>query len=82
MIALEPTDDCHLTEQVIHPYLSATRFSLSINKSVLGWAENIKSLLEKVTTPYFVILLHDDLWSKNYLQSLFSALEHKRRMKH
>jgi len=41
--------------------LNDKRVSIVTNPAVLGWAGNIKSLLRRVTTPYFMIHYHDDL---------------------
>ena len=44
------------------------------NPARLGWAENIRSLLSEVSTPYFAILPHDDLWVPTYLEVMLAAL--------
>ncbi len=74
-IALEPTEDCERTILSCSPFLKDPRFSLSINPSVLGWAENVRSLLTRVETPFFTVLPHDDSWDSDYLSELHNTLQ-------
>ena len=73
-IALEPTENCHETISICEKYLSDKRFLLSLNSSVLGWAENIDQLLKQIDTPYFIILPHDDIIHPDYLSLLYSGI--------
>jgi len=41
----------------------------------LGWIKNVNFLLEKCQTKYFMLLAHDDLLDKTYLQKMFQCLE-------
>lgn len=41
----------------------------------LGWVKNINFLLKKCETKYFMMLPHDDLIHKTYLQKMFQYLE-------
>jgi len=41
----------------------------------LGWIKNINFLLEKCHTKYFMILPHDDLLDRTYLQKMVQCLE-------
>lgn len=41
----------------------------------LGWVKNINFLLKKCKTKYFMILPHDDLIHKTYLQKMFKYLK-------
>jgi glycosyltransferase involved in cell wall biosynthesis len=67
----QSTDD---TAAVCHTYESDKRFKTFVQSSRLGWAGNVNFLLDRVTTPYFAILMHDDLWDKNYLQTLLGLI--------
>jgi len=74
-IGLEPTDDSYKTYNVCEKYLADSRFNLSVNPKVLGWAQNISNLLKKVDTPYFIILPHDDILHPDYLSILYEAIK-------
>lgn len=74
-IALEKTADHERTIEVCAKFLSDSRFHLSINDGVLGWAANVEQLLRKVETEYFVILPHDDIWHVGFLEKLCSTLQ-------
>jgi hypothetical protein len=45
-----------------------------VNPHVLGTGENIKSLLGRVATPYFLILGHDDFLLPDYITTLLDEL--------
>jgi len=74
-IGLESTDDSYKTYNVCEKYLADSRFNLSVNPKVLGWAQNISNLLRKVDTPYFIILPHDDILHPDYLCILYEAIK-------
>jgi len=74
-IGLESTDDSYKTYNVCEKYLADSRFNLSVNPKVLGWAQNISNLLRKVDTPYFIILPHDDILHPDYLGILYEAIK-------
>ena len=42
---------------------------------ILGWVKNINFLLKKCETKYFMILPHDDLIHKTYLEKLYHYIE-------
>lgn len=71
-VAIEPP----ATETFIacEPFLRDDRFRISINPTVLGWAGNINHLLQRVATPYFLILSHDDLIAPDYIATLLDEL--------
>ena len=62
------------TEAACGPFLEDPRFNVSINERRLGWAGNIAALLDRVRTPFFVILPHDDLWHPCYIETLLEAI--------
>ncbi len=71
-IAVEPP-----AEQILsacQPFLRDDRVRIIVNPQVLGWAENMKSLLRRVATPYFLILPHDDLLQPDYIATLLVEL--------
>lgn len=71
-IAIEPPAEAILL--ACKPLLQNERVRTVVNSEVLGWAENIKRLLGRVKTPYFMILFHDDLLVNDYISSLLGAL--------
>jgi len=40
----------------------------------LGWVGNVNALLDRVTSPYFCFLFHDDTMSPTYVERLLAAL--------
>jgi hypothetical protein len=71
-IAVEPPAEEILS--ACGPLLRDGRVRIIVNPHVLGWAENIKSLLRRVATPYFLILFHDDLLCLDYITTLLDEL--------
>jgi hypothetical protein len=57
--------------------LQDPRIRTTINPEVLGWAENIRRLLLRVETPYFLIHYHDDLMVNDYIATLLAALHER-----
>lgn len=53
------------------------RFQTVVQSSRLRWAANVNFLLDRVETPYFAILFHDDLWDKDYLRILLGLIKSK-----
>jgi hypothetical protein len=74
-IAIEPPAEAVL--KACAPLLHDERVGIVINPEVLGWAENIKRLLNRVKTPYFMILFHDDLLVNDYISSLLWELKQR-----
>jgi len=71
-IAVEPPAEETLI--ACGPSLRDDRVRIIVNPQVLGWAENIQSLLRRVTTPYFLILPHDDILHSDYIATLLIEL--------
>jgi len=71
-IAVEPPAE--ETVSACAPFLRDGRVGLTVNPEVLGWAENMKSLLRRVATPYFFILPHDDVLQPDYIAALLAEL--------
>jgi hypothetical protein len=67
-IAVEPPAEDTL--RACGPLLTDDRVRIIVNPQVLGWAENMRSLLRRVATPYFFILPHDDLLQPDYIAAL------------
>ncbi len=76
-IGLEPTHDSHETINHCQPFLADSRFHLEVNSEVLGWSRNISQLLDKVATPYFMILPHDDMLHSEYLRILHTSIQQR-----
>jgi len=71
-IAVEPPAEETLS--ACAPFLRDDRVRLIVNPQVLGWAENMRSLLRRVATPYFFILPHDDILQPDYISTLLAEL--------
>jgi len=71
-IAVEPPAEEILS--ACGPLLRDDRVRIIVNPHVLGTGENIKSLLGRVATPYFLILGHDDFLLPDYLTTLLDEL--------
>ena len=56
------------------PFLDDPRFRTVVNPEVLDYAGNVRALLGRVRTPFFVPLSHDDLWHPSYLERLLAVL--------
>jgi len=54
--------------------LADPRISVRENLRRLGWADNFDQLAGEVTTPYFCLLPHDDIWAPTYLETMLAAL--------
>jgi hypothetical protein len=71
-IAVEPPASETLT--ACDPFLRDDRVRIRLNPRVLGWPGNIKSLVRRVSTPYFFILPHDDHIAPDYIATLLDGL--------
>lgn len=77
LVAIDPpaeggADD---TKDALEPWTSDPRLTVSSNPIRFGWAANTRALLERVETPLYAILPHDDVWAPNYLETLVAALD-------
>jgi glycosyltransferase involved in cell wall biosynthesis len=45
------------------------------NGAIVGAAENHRSAIAEVRTPYLALLGHDDIWERDFLESLVTALD-------
>lgn len=72
-IAVEPPAE--ETLDACAPFLRDDRIRATVNPELLGWAENMRSLVRRVATPYFFILPHDDLLQPDYIATLLAELE-------
>ncbi len=61
------TDD---SETVLRRSLPAGRSELIVQPSRIGWVANANALIERVETPYFCIIPHDDLLDPRYLDEV------------
>jgi hypothetical protein len=62
------------TERACAPFVGDPRFQVRRNATTLGWGRNVAQLLERVTTPFFAILPHDDVWHPRFLEVMMAAL--------
>jgi len=76
LVSIDKSDD--KTEQVIkkwsknHQNIPTRIFSQTHQ---LGWVKNVNFLLEKCKTKYFMIMQHDDILDKAYLQKMAQCLK-------
>lgn len=71
-IAIDPSDSgVDNTEEALDSFRDDARVSISTNPVRLGWAANFNALLERVETPFYVPLPHDDIWDPDYLATLY-----------
>jgi len=74
-IAIDPSDDgLDATEAALEPFRHDPRLRVSTNDRRLGWSGNFNALLERVETPFYVPLPHDDIWNPDYLSTFISAI--------
>lgn len=84
-IAIDPTaddpaaddpgsDDIDDTEAALELFRDDSRVQIVVNPKRLGWAANFNALLERVDTPFFVPLPHDDLWHPDYLATFYPLM--------
>jgi glycosyltransferase involved in cell wall biosynthesis len=66
------------SEAICRAFESDERFAVTAQPERLGWVRNVNFLLDRVTTEYFVLLFHDDLWHKDYLTILSALLREER----
>lgn len=74
-IAIDPPEDGQDdTEASLEPFRDDPRVQILVNPRRLGWAANFNALLERVKTPFFVPLPHDDLWEPDYLETFYPLM--------
>ncbi len=76
-IAIDPSKVEPLNDVLgaVQPFLSDGRFRVRENPARLGWDGNIRAMLQRIETPYFVILPHDDILHSTYVETLLAALD-------
>lgn len=73
-ISLDVSDDG--SEQFIRRLIrNDNRFHLEVQKSRLGWVENINFLLSRVQTELYMIHPHDDYLSNDYIETVVRFLD-------
>lgn len=72
-VAIEPPGLGELA--ACEPLMQDKRLRVSVNDTVLGWAENIAAMLKRVRTPYYTVLPHDDFLHNRYVELLLAAVE-------
>lgn len=74
-IAIDPPefgeDD---TQTALERFRDDPRVHIVNNPKRLGWAKNFNAMFERVQTPFYVPLPHDDLWEPNYLATFLPML--------
>ncbi|MBW4973117.1 glycosyltransferase [Roseovarius mucosus] len=71
-IAIDPSEgDKDSTEAALEPFRDDPRVNISTNPRRLGWAGNFNALLQRVETPFYAPLPHDDIWASDYLATFF-----------
>src|SRR3954469_23747324 len=74
LLALEP-DGAAETIAAARAFRHEMRIDSYVNDRTLGYAHNVRSVLRRVNTPYFVVLPHDDMWHPDYLATTYAQME-------
>lgn len=74
IVGIEP-EEAEATRAVLEAMPGDARLRWRTNERVLGWSGHARALLADVTTPFAVLLPHDDLWHPEYLAEALAALE-------
>ena len=74
LVAIEPTSNQHLVQEICNSYRHKLNIESKINLEILGWAGNINALLAEVSTPYYLILPHDDILHPHYIAALYHEI--------
>jgi hypothetical protein len=61
--------------RAVEPFLADSRFRTVENPARLGWDANIAAQLNRVQTPYFTVLPHDDKLHPEFFAKLLPAVE-------
>lgn len=72
-LAIEPTDGNEA--EICERFATDERVSYRVNPQVMGWAENIAAMLERVSSPFFLVLPHDDFLHPRYVEWLLPLVE-------
>jgi tetratricopeptide (TPR) repeat protein len=67
-------DGPHAETEAICQAEADDRFDIIVQPSQLGWVGNTNATLDRVVTPYFFILPHDDLLHERYIELLLREL--------
>jgi glycosyltransferase involved in cell wall biosynthesis len=70
LISLDRSGDD--SEAICRRYLVDKRFELIVQPRRLGWLGNVNALIERVDTPFFCIMPHDDLLAPQYLAEIYA----------
>ncbi|MFG1419934.1 glycosyltransferase [Xanthobacter sp. V0B-10] len=72
-LAIEPEgeDEARICER----FSDDGRVHYRVNDRVLGWAENIAAMLRRVSSPFFLVLPHDDFLHPRYVEWLLPVVE-------
>jgi hypothetical protein len=72
-VSIDLSDD--RTEEICRRHADEdSRVTVLAHRSRLGWARNVNFLLERVTSEYFFIYLHDDILDARYVETLLTVL--------
>jgi hypothetical protein len=72
-VGLEPTD-AEETIAACGPLLGDPRVRLHVNAERLGFDGNLRCMLARVATPYFLICPHDDILHPRHVEVLLAAI--------
>ena len=70
LISLDRSEDD--SEAICRRYLTDRRFELIVQPRRLGWVGNVNALIDRVDTPFFCIMPHDDLLAPQYLAEIYA----------
>jgi hypothetical protein len=72
--AHDGSGDDHDTLRALAPFRTDPRVVVHHNPHRLGWDGNVRALLQRVRTPWVVVLPHDDLWHPRFVAALLGEL--------
>lgn len=76
LVGIEPVE-AEPTIRICRGFASDSRIRYEVNPQRLGWGGNIRALLQRVDTPYFLILFHDDWLHSRYIETLLPPLQER-----
>lgn len=75
IVSIDQSNDA--TEDICRSYRDDC-LTIAVQTERLGWEGNVNALLERIRTPYFVLLFHDDRLHPKFCDTLVSHMERDR----
>lgn len=68
-------DDCEASRQIPLPDMGRMRVVVTRQPRRLGWVGNVNTLVAMVSSPYFMVLAHDDCITPRYVERAVDVLD-------